>query len=199
MATKRKPKAKPKAKRKLASDLPPVRTVELATMLGVTGKTIAAWAAAGVVKRIGYGKFDLALSVQGFAKHMKALAEKGGDASVTVAAERALLLKVQRQRGELELAKSRGDLVSSAEIMEEFRKHCLIVQREIAMVPGYLMNRIVGIDREVVQMIDEKLREAAGIIEDGGSLSDHKGYDREGRRFYPVPDGTEELIRETAT
>ena len=57
---KRKPK--PARKAEIISSLPAVPTRDLARLLNVSSKTIAAWASAGIVVRAGYGKYDLALS-----------------------------------------------------------------------------------------------------------------------------------------
>jgi len=191
MTTKRKPARKAKAKpvRKIEnfSNLPPLSTSQLARLLNVTTKTIVAWASAGVVKRIAHGRYDLALSVQGFARHMKAIADAKGDGSVSI--ERGALLRVQRQRAELSLAKDRGDLVERAEIMRDFDENCRHVRLQLQMLHGYLVNS--GVDQALATTVVDRVLDGVKIIEDGGSLSDHGGYDREGKAYHPVPDELE--------
>lgn len=64
----RKPKPKPKPVREMSvfDDRPPVvvSTREMSDLFSVTRKTIDAWANEGRVARLGYGRFDLKMSVK---------------------------------------------------------------------------------------------------------------------------------------
>ncbi len=160
-----------------------ITTADLAHLLLTTPKTVACYAKAGVVKRRGRGKFDEVASVRGFARFMRASRPKGATTSAAVSAERAGLLSVQRRKGELDLAKAKGDLVSKTEIMRDFDENMKHVQLQLSMLHGYLVNS--GIDRKLATMVVDKVLEGVKIIEDGGSLHEHGGYDREGRAFYP--------------
>jgi hypothetical protein len=46
-------------------------TAELCATLGVTRKTIAEWAKAGVIVRAGHGRYKLAASLKGWAAHQR--------------------------------------------------------------------------------------------------------------------------------
>ena len=160
---KRKPK--PARKAEIISDLPAVPTRDLARLLNVSLKTIATWAASGVVVRVGYGKYDLAGSIQGFARHMKAITERSGDAEGSVSAERVLYLRVRREREELELGKARGDLVSYSAVVDEFAANCKIVRNELLQIHTTLLNS--SVHHTVAKLVDDKIREALTRLADG--------------------------------
>ena len=168
---KRKPK--PARKAEIISSLPAVPTRDLARLLNVSSKTIAAWASAGIVVRAGYGKYDLALSIQGFAKYMREIVEKRGDGAATVASERAGLLSVQRRRAELELAKARGDLQSRTELTAEVRAHNKVVRNEMLRIKSVLLNS--SVERTVAELVDEKIREALTNLADHKTIEDREG------------------------
>ena len=86
-----------------------VSATELADLLGVSKKTIAAWATSGVVVRTAHGCYDLRASVRGFAKHMHER-NRGGDATAvaSVAEQRARLLRLQADRVEGENERERS-------------------------------------------------------------------------------------------
>ena len=145
-----------------------ISTADLAHLLVTTPKTIATYAGLGVVKRRGRGKYDEVASVRGFAKHMRAQQRKGATATSTVASERAALLKVQRQRAELELAKAKGDLVSYSMVVDEFAANCTIVRNELLRIHGVLLNS--SVDHHVAKLVDDRIREALTTLADGGTI-----------------------------
>jgi len=148
-----------------------ISAADLGDLLGVTPKTVRLWARTGVVVRTRRrGQFALRPSIKGFAAYMRKLADaKGGEkASTAVASERAALLSVQRQRAQLALERERGDLVSLEEVGEEISADYRSVTRDCCLIKSYLLNAIPGIDRMLVETIDEKIREALARIADGG-------------------------------
>ena len=171
MATKRKPKTKPKTKpvRKPAkfADLPPVRSADLAVMLNVSPKTIATWAAAGVVKRVGYGRFDLAASVRGFADHMREANEAKGE--LTVAMERAALLRMQRQKGELAMDQALGRLCDADEMVASFQKDMTAVRQSVLALPDRISHRCGGLSHATVVAMKA---EVADVLTDLASGKD---------------------------
>jgi hypothetical protein len=50
------------------------------------------------------------------------------------------LLQAQRQRAELELGKTRGDLASESELCAVFEEKCLHLRNKALMIYGYLLN-----------------------------------------------------------
>jgi phage terminase Nu1 subunit (DNA packaging protein) len=85
-----------------------VSASELSSLLGVSKKTVAAWATAGVVKRTKHGEYDLRESIRGFARHMR---DRGGDSTAlaAVSANRAELLKIQAERARFQLEQEREE------------------------------------------------------------------------------------------
>jgi phage terminase Nu1 subunit (DNA packaging protein) len=140
----------------------PVSTRDLAQLLGVTSKTIALWAKTGVVVRTAHGKFDLGLSVQGFARHMRSLVgAKGGETAATaVAVERAALLHAQRMRIEREAAKEGGQLINAAEFQEAMTVTCRGLRVHLMSIPQRISGRAPHLDRQDIGLIDDEVRAA---------------------------------------
>jgi terminase small subunit / prophage DNA-packing protein len=141
-----------------------VSASELADLLGVTRKTIAAWATGGIVSRAGHGRYDLRASIRGFAKHMRER-ERGGDvaAVASVATERAGLLAVQRKRAEHDFALELGKWIPAAEVGRQWAHRFSGIKAQLMQ----LSSRFPYLDRMMVSRIDEEARGLLGEIADG--------------------------------
>ena len=139
----------------------------------MTNKTIAAWASAGVVVRTGYGKFDLASSISGFAAHMRALASKRSDASTsTVANERARLLKVQADRAEMQLDQAYGRLVDADEISATVQKDLVAFKQGVLALPTRVAGRGGGLSQAALAIIAEEVNLVLDELADDVSPDD---------------------------
>jgi hypothetical protein len=132
-------------------------SIDLASLLSTTPKTIASYAKAGVVHRLKRGKYDETKSVQGFAKHMRQLVEARTKGTTSVAAERALLLKVQRRRAELALERETGRMVDEEEARLYFTGCFKVLQRHALALPPRINHRIGG-ERAQLTIIDDEIR-----------------------------------------
>ncbi len=131
-----------------------VSATVLARHLDVTTKTIAASAQAGTVVRVGHGRYDLERSVTAYIRHLRA---SRTPAASEVAAERAALLRLQRERAEFELAKTRKEYLPLAEVNaagESVVRCCRMAVMTIAdrIGPG------VGLSREGYFALKEECR-----------------------------------------
>ena len=171
-----KPKTKPKPGRKtsvrteVVTGLPPVRTIDLSTMLGMTGKTVAAWAAAGIVKRVGYGRFDLAASVRGFADHMREVAASKGKSNVSTA--RTALLEMQRRKGELAIDRELARLVDSDEMVASFEKDLVAIRSTLLSLPDRVSHRCGGLPNATVAAFKSEIADCLTDLAHGRGMDD---------------------------
>jgi terminase small subunit / prophage DNA-packing protein len=146
------------------NEMETVSASELAALLLVSRKTIAEWAALGVVVRVGHGRYDLRESVKGFAKHMRER-DRGGDvaAVASVATERAGLLAVQRKRAEHEFERELSKWIPADEVTRQWTHRFSGIKAQIMA----LSSRFPYLDHMTVARIDEEAREFLNEIADG--------------------------------
>jgi phage terminase Nu1 subunit (DNA packaging protein) len=118
---------------------------ELASLLLVSRKTVAEWAALGIVVRVGHGRYDLRGSVKGFARHMRER-NRGGDAAAvsSVAQQRSRLLGLQADRVQIELDRVSTEMVPRSEVTAQWSRRFAGIRRTIMAWPSsiaYLENR----------------------------------------------------------
>jgi phage terminase Nu1 subunit (DNA packaging protein) len=131
---------------------------ELADLLATTEKTLSAWAKSGVVTRVSHGKSALLPSIRGFARHVKSRAGGGEAAVAAVASERGSLLRVQRQRAELELAREEGKLLKLADVAAHWSAILRTLRSACLAIPTRVASRVSGLSREAVYEIDQEIR-----------------------------------------
>src|ERR1700722_20233305 len=89
-----------------------VSSAELAGLFGVTTKTVSLWARDGIAVRTKYGRFDLAQSVQAFARHHREAAKHTTTPGLETGAEaRARLARLKADIAEAEYRRSTGETV----------------------------------------------------------------------------------------
>jgi phage terminase Nu1 subunit (DNA packaging protein) len=142
------------------ADSKTISTARLAFLLGTSAKTIAGYAQRGIVKRTGHGRYDLALSVQGFAKHMREMARsRGGEAEIIgVATERRRLLRSQADREQLRLEQERGEWLPRGEVLAAWKASLSVVRARLLATPARLA-QVCGLDNEAAEKLDEEIRE----------------------------------------
>jgi phage terminase Nu1 subunit (DNA packaging protein) len=143
------------------NEMETVSASELASLLLVSRKTVAEWAALGVVVRIGHGRYDLRESVRGFAKHMHER-DRGGDvaAVASVAQERARVLRLQGDRIEREAAKEAGKLVDADAFGEAMTITCRGLRIHMMLIPQRVGGRAPHLSRQDIGLIDAEVRDA---------------------------------------
>jgi phage terminase Nu1 subunit (DNA packaging protein) len=138
-----------------------VNATELADLLSVSRKTIAEWAASGIVVRVAHGKYNLRESVRGFAKHMR---ERGpaGDATAVaaVASHRGELLKIQAERAKFQLEQEREEWVTIADVEAHWASALRTLRSGVMAIPARVAARVPGLSREMVYEMDQEIREA---------------------------------------
>jgi terminase small subunit / prophage DNA-packing protein len=142
-----------------------VSATELADLLGVSKKTIAAWATSGVVARTAHGRYDLRASIRGFAKHARER-DRGGDvaAVASVAMERAGLLAVQRKRAEHEFEKECGKLIDADEFREAMTVVCRGLKVHFLQIPRRVRGQAAHFTDQDIRLVDEEVRTALSEV-----------------------------------
>ncbi|MBE3586557.1 MAG: type IV toxin-antitoxin system AbiEi family antitoxin domain-containing protein [Thermoanaerobacter sp.] len=115
-----------------------VSTSELAEILGITDRRIRQLEKAGIISKLGRGKFDLAAAVQQYISWLKAQAAET-DEELDLKKEKTLLTRANRQKAELELQIMRGELHRSEDVrrvmndmLGAFRARCLAIPTKAA-------------------------------------------------------------------
>ena len=133
----------------------------LAELFGVSKRTISDLALRGIIVRSERG-YALAASVKGYCDHLRTLATgRGGDekAIATATAERARLAKAQAEFVETKNAVARRELVSAAEVENEWSGILRTVRAAMLAVPSRCAQRLPGLNAHDVSEIDREVRE----------------------------------------
>jgi phage terminase Nu1 subunit (DNA packaging protein) len=146
-----------------------VTSAALASLFGVTTKTISQWARDGIVVRTRYGCFDLQGSVQGVVRHHRSLVAKpeATPGLETGAEARARLARLRADIAEAEYKRGKGDLVDGREIMAQLDKRMTVYWREVAQVPWVIANALSFVDREMAMLLGRELRRCLSNIGHG--------------------------------
>jgi phage terminase Nu1 subunit (DNA packaging protein) len=132
--------------------------------LGVSREHVTRLANKGVIPKSIDGKYDLVPSVRGYIESLRARTDS---ASVSLTKEKTLLVKRQRERLELELARAREELVSVDLVNETWEKIIYACRSRLLVIPTKLAPLVFAAKtipevKEVIQdAIYEALRELA--------------------------------------
>jgi phage terminase Nu1 subunit (DNA packaging protein) len=135
-----------------------VSTAQLASLFGVSAKTISAWAKLGIAVRTKYGRFELAQSVQGFARHHREAAKHTTTPGLETGQEaRARLARLKADIAEEEYRRSKGDLVDGKELMALMQSRMKRYWREVRQIPWVIAGTLTFVDREMSTLIEREL------------------------------------------
>jgi phage terminase Nu1 subunit (DNA packaging protein) len=138
-----------------------VSASELSSLLGVSKKTVAGWATAGVVKRTKHCEYDLRESIRGFARHMRDRGPAGDATAVAVvASHRATLLKIQAERAQFAFEQERELWVTVADVEAHWCATLRAVRAGCLAIPTRIASRVPGVTREMAYEIDQEVRAA---------------------------------------
>jgi phage terminase Nu1 subunit (DNA packaging protein) len=149
-ATPARTKGNPTVKDEMSTD-------EIAALFGVSAQSVREQARRGVIAKSGKA-FPVAESVRRYAAHLRAgAAARSGPESISVSVERAALLRLQRERAEFELSKSKKEYLPLAEVNAAGES----VVRICRMAVMSIADRIgpsVGLSREGYFALKEECR-----------------------------------------
>jgi phage terminase Nu1 subunit (DNA packaging protein) len=133
-------------------------TSELVEAAGVTRQYIASLERAGVIHKVGYGRWPKS-SVAEIAAFRAGEPLPGEESPASLTQERTLLVRAQREKAELDLAERRGELQSRAENEEKAAMMATDARKRMLAVPERVAGRF-GLPREVIEGIAEEIRDA---------------------------------------
>jgi hypothetical protein len=162
----------------------------LSECLGVTKEHVTRLANKGVIPKSINGEYDLVPSVRGY---IESLRSRTDPASVSLTKEKTLLVKMQRERLEIELARAREELISVDLVNETWEKIVYACRSRLLVIPTKLAplvftSKTIPEVKEVIQdAIYEALTELAQleiVVEDVQvpSKSKHKPVGRRKKR-----------------
>jgi phage terminase Nu1 subunit (DNA packaging protein) len=141
---------------------------DLATVLGIVPRTVGKLAEKGVLRREGYGVFDLTDAVQAYVAYRESViaAEHGvgafGKARAELTLERARLMRIKRQQAEGELLPTKEVIAAGTAVMAVVRNRLLSVAPKFA--PQLVMVRSASEVESILRpAIEEALEELAGL------------------------------------
>jgi phage terminase Nu1 subunit (DNA packaging protein) len=135
-----------------------VSTAQLAALFGVSLKTVSLWQKAGAVVRVKYGRYDLARSVQGYARHHREAAKHTTTPGLETGQEaRARLARLKADIAEEEYRRSKGDLVDGKELMALMQSRMKRYWREVRQIPWVIAGTLTFVDREMATLIEREL------------------------------------------
>ena len=142
-----------------------VSTAQLAALFGVSAKTISQWAKLGVAVRVKYGPFDLARSVQGYARHHREAAKAAPANGLETGAEaRARLARLKADIAEADYKRGKGELVDGGEIMAQLDRRMGVYWRQVDQIPWVLAGTLSFVDREMAMLLGRELRRCLSNI-----------------------------------
>jgi phage terminase Nu1 subunit (DNA packaging protein) len=142
---------------------------QLASLFGVSLKTVSLWHKAGTVVRVKYGRYDLARSVQGYARHHREAAKQAATTPglESGAEARARLARLRADIAEAEYKRSKGETVDAAEIMAQLDKRTTAYWRDVARIPWVMASTLSFVDREMAMLLGRELRRCLSNIGHG--------------------------------
>jgi phage terminase Nu1 subunit (DNA packaging protein) len=133
-------------------------TSELVEAAGVTRQYIASLERAGVIHKVGYGRWPKS-SVAEIAAFRAGEPLPGEESPAGLTHERTLLVRAQREKAELDLAERRGELQSRAETAADLVTLSNAIRNRLLAVPDRVASRI-GLQRHAVEALAEEIRDA---------------------------------------
>lgn len=134
-----------------------IQTGQLAALLDLTTARISQLTRMGVLERIRRGVYDLEASVKGYVTYLR----QGDDDGLSPAQERAKLHKVQRERIEMEMQKSKGELIETDSALKSYADATEIAKRHLFVIPHSLAPYLVNKDEaEIASQLYDAIHHA---------------------------------------
>lgn len=148
------------------SKSPAVNAETLAVLFNVSTRRVYQLADSGVVVKEDRGKFDLFGSIQGYIKFLQKRSLSGEGGATEWKNEKTLLVKAQRQKAELDLEVTMGNLVQKAEVEREAAEVAAIVKSSLLNIPSRVSNEFAVMQDpfEIHQKLTREINNAIGEL-----------------------------------
>ncbi|MEN3232553.1 MULTISPECIES: hypothetical protein [Methylobacterium] len=135
---------------------------DLATLLGISERTLRDLAAAGHVVKSGRSRYRRDASITAYCAHLRGVASgRGGDAAVTtLTAERARLAREQADTAAIKRAALTGALIPAADVERRWRQVLASVRTRLMGVPSRVRQHLPHLTPTDVAALDRELRDA---------------------------------------
>jgi phage terminase Nu1 subunit (DNA packaging protein) len=150
-----------------------VTGAELATYLGITVARVDQLRREGTLAKTGR-RYDLRRSVQAYCERLRESAagrqgESDGD-KLDPVYEKAAKDRVERQLKEIQLAKARGEVMQSSEILAVMQTVMGAVRARILSLPNRLPTMIHGMTKEHVEIVKREVYDILNRLVADGSV-----------------------------
>lgn len=158
-----------------------IGTKALGEVFGVDRKWIEDLTKRGILEKQGRGTYDLIKNVNLYIKHLKAKTIANDDAKsieIEKAQEDMKLKKAKREKAELELKITKGDLVTTREVKQTYGDLVQTFRSKMLMLPVKVAPKVIGlkemksiqdlIQQEVYNSLTELSKLTTDDLEKGG-------------------------------
>lgn len=132
----------PLANRDLKRNIVTVSTKEICEILGLSDRRIQQLAKEEILVRVSHGKYDLPTSIQNYIEYIKEQSKTGEE--LNKVAEETLLVRVRRQKAELELDIMQGKVHLSEDVEKVMNDMLSSFRAQLLVIPGKAAPRLVG-------------------------------------------------------
>lgn len=119
----------------------------IAKLLMMTPRHVQKLTADGVIPKTERGRYEVVAAVQGYIKYLKDRAITGnGDIDYT--AEKSRLTRAQADLAEIEVARSRGDVVGADQLTRNLTNLFTEIRTNLRNIPGRVSSSLLGLTDE---------------------------------------------------
>lgn len=122
-----------------------IGTGELAKLLDVTPQRIGQLVQAGVLRKLGRGRYRIGEAVPAYVRFLRDQ-PAGGGGPIDYREMRSRLVKLQGDALEIDLAKARAESVSIADVATVFGEQCSIIRAKFIGLASRVAPRLAGQD-----------------------------------------------------
>lgn len=123
----------------------PVGTI--AKLLMLSPRRVQQLTADGVIPRAERGRYEIAPAVQGYIKYLQDRAITG-NGDIDYATEKSRLTKAQADLAEIEVARSRGDVVGAEQLTRNLTNLFTEIRTNMRNIPGRVSSSLLGLTDE---------------------------------------------------
>lgn len=123
----------------------PVGTI--AKLLMLSERRVQQLTADGVIPRAERGRYEIAPAVQGYIKYLQDRAITG-NGDIDYATEKSRLTKAQADLAEIEVARSRGDVVGAEQLTRNLTNLFTEIRTNMRNIPGRVSSSLLGLTDE---------------------------------------------------
>lgn len=126
----------------LSKDIYTVSTKEICEILGLSERRIQQLAKEEILIRISHGKYDLPTSIQKYIDYIKEQSKTGEELDKVT--EETLLVRVRRQKAEIELDIMQGNVHLSEDVEKVMNDMLSSFRAQVLVIPGKAAPQLIG-------------------------------------------------------